>query len=166
MSKPRSGFLGPSVTVCRVRNKMNVDYSLSLVEMIKRGKYDQTDSNITEKHFPSPSIPPGVPKNKKLKVALKLVHFDQPISLEDAIAKLKKLGCRPATIWELLFFGMLYPNEQRAAPIVALGSVWPARGGHHYEACLWSDMDERLLELIEFGGDWGEYSMCLAVCNS
>ena len=38
---------------------VTVDYTHSLAQMIVAGKYDSVNSDITDKHFPLPSIPTG-----------------------------------------------------------------------------------------------------------
>ncbi|MDO8467243.1 MAG: hypothetical protein Q7S83_03850 [bacterium] len=144
--------------------KVIVDYSLSLADMIKQVKSDWTNSDITERHFPRPSIPRGI--SKKAEVALELIHFNRSISSDDAIAELKRLGYRPATIWELLVFGMTYPEKQREFPIVALGSVWRRWGGCRGVAYLWSSAVGRYLFLGWFEGGWVDGYRFLAVRES
>lgn len=97
-----------------------VDYGKNVKEMIKAGKYDWTNSKITERHFPLPTELSG----KKISVFGKLFHFNRNISSEDAIKEMDKAGYRPATLPELLVLGEVKPDLQRQFSIIALGSVW------------------------------------------
>src|SRR3989344_5361345 len=69
-----------------------VDYTHSLAQMIAAGKYDSVNSDITDKHFPSPSIPTGLPPSTgsgqatKAEIKLELVPFNRAISSNEAIA--------------------------------------------------------------------------------
>ena len=140
--------------------KVIVDYDKSLKDMISAGKYDQIGSDVTEKHFP-------ISGNGKAEVNLELVRLNKRISSKDAIVELKKLGTRPATLPELLAFGVAYPEEQRKLPIVALGSVWQDWDGDRCVPCLYCWVDgERSLDLYCFGGVWDEPDRFLAVRES
>jgi len=145
--------------------KVVVDYGQPLDEMIAAGKYDgYINSDITEKHFPIPKIPAGLPA--KVKLNLELVHFNKVMTSDQVLAELKKQGLRPATLPELLAFGAAYPDKQRESPIVALGSVWRLPDGYRYVPCLWSFADERDLNLSWFGDGWNEFYRFLVVRES
>ena len=135
---------------------VTVDYGKRLSAMIKAGKYDWVNSDITEKNFP-PTREEGVQP-----VTLELIHFDRAISSEDALAELDTMGFRPANLEELLAFGAKYSEEQRKYPIVALGSVW-RRLGDRYVPILWDDSNGRRLRLRWFAGAWYSGYRFLAV---
>ena len=149
-----------------------VDYTHSLAQMIAAGKYDWVNSDITDQHFPPPSIPTGLPPSTgsgqatKAELKVELVHFNRTISSNDAIAELKQKGLRPATIHELLAFGSTYPEEQRKYMIVALSSVWRYWDVNRGVPYLFSVGGRRRLSLGSFGGDWDAGDRFLAVCES
>src|SRR3989338_249854 len=67
-----------------------VDYTQSLAQMIAAGKYDWVNSDITDQHFPPPSIPTGLPVMAEIK--LELLHFNRPISSKEALNEMDKQG--------------------------------------------------------------------------
>ena len=56
-------------------------------------------------------------------VAFEYLHMDCEASTEEILAKMDRLGFRPALYEELLSFGERYPNEPLKYRIAALGSV-------------------------------------------
>ncbi len=152
--------------------KVVMDYSQSLADMIKAGNYNWVNSDITEKNFPLPKIPAGLSPSTssgqatKVELNLELIRFNRSISSNDAIAELKKMGLRPATLPELLSFGSTYPEKQREFPIVALGSVWQNWLGFRLVPFLWSASDRRDLYLPLVECDWPEGYRFLAVRES
>ena len=138
---------------------VEVNYSQTLAEMIAAGKYDRKNDDINEKYFPIPKIPAGP---VKVALNLELVHFNRFISSDEVIAELKKRGLLPATLPELLAFGVAYPEKQREFPIVALGSVrqdWHGRS----VPCLWGLSGGRHLDLLYFEVGWHDFYRFLAV---
>ncbi len=107
---------------------ISVDYSQSLADMIKAGKYDWTNSEMTEKKFPLKGD--GVVER-----TLMLCHFDRMMTSEQVIEANQVGGVEPATIEDLLAFGAMYPEAQRKYPIIALGSSALVRGGR-FVPCL------------------------------
>jgi len=132
-----------------------VDYSRSLAEMIKAGKYDWVHGNINENNFPVKGI-------GRHEVSVVLFHFNRVISSEDAMSEMKRTGYRPARIEELLALGENYPDLQRQFPIIALRSFWrPQLGGRGVPA-LWR-IGERDLRLLWFESAWHSVFRFLAV---
>lgn len=123
-----------------------VDYGKRLSAVIKAGKYDWVNSDITEKNFPATR------EEGTEEVAFELVHFNRVISSDGALAEMYKVGLRPATLEELLAFGAKYPEEQRKYPVVALGSVWRHLNDRHVPI-LGSGSVGRYLHLDWFGDD-------------
>ena len=163
----RDGLCSPVVSNTKMVTgafPVTVDYAHSLDQMIAAGKYDSVNPNITDQHFPLPSIPTGLTTKADLK--LELVHLNRTVSSNEAIAELKQKGLRPATIHELLAFGATYPEEQRKYPIVALGSVWQRWDGYRFVPYLSSDGDRRGLDRSFFGGGWRAGCRFLAVRES
>jgi hypothetical protein len=124
-----------------------IDYDLSLAEMIAVGKYEWTNSEITAERFP-------VKGKGQVNINFTVKHFARSISTETALKELDEQGLRPATIEELLAFGVKYPNEQRKYPIVALGSVGLNSHGHRVVAFLSEDDSKRRLFLYYGGSGW------------
>lgn len=140
--------------------KVIVDHELSRKDMIAAGKHDWVNEDITEKHFPRDK------KEGKEKVDLELVYYNRVMTSEQVLSELKNRGYRPATLSELLAFGVAYPEKQREFPIVALGSVWLHPGSGRFVPCLFEWCDERCLSLGRYSGGWhGDYRF-LAVRKS
>ena len=150
---------------------VTIDYTHSLAQMIAAGKYDSINPDITDKYFPSPSIPTGLPPSTgsgqatKVDLKLELVHLNRTISSNDAVQELKKQGLRPATLPELLAFGATYPEEQRKYPIVTHSSVWRRWSCYRDVPCLFSGDGGRNLGLYSFEIDWSAGHRFLAVCE-
>ena len=123
--------------------------------LIKAGKYDYVNPNITEKNFP-------VPENYVLGSDPKIFHFSRNVSSEDVVKEMDKEGYEPAMIWDLLDFGAKNPEEQRKFPIVGLGSVGEV-GGHRYVPYLDGDDSERDLDLCWWGHGWDAFYRFLGV---
>lgn len=133
-----------------------VDYNMSLADIIKVGKYDWVNDDITAKNFP-------ITGSGKVEVSLELVHLNKSVSTEDVLAHMEANGLRPATLVELLAFGAKYPELQREFPICALGSSWVLRDGSRYVPYLGRDDSKRFLNLRWFDYDWDGYGRFLAV---
>ena len=132
-----------------------VDYGMDLAMMISVGRYDWVNRDITTDRFP-------LNGSGKTKVDAKLVYFGYNISSENVVKELDKKGFRPATIEELLAFGVTNPEIQRQFPVVALGSVCKV-DGDRVVACLFRSVSGRSLDLGLWHGDWLDYFRFLAV---
>jgi len=145
------GLLGEiaELIVRRARKVFSVvvDYSRSLVQMIKAGNYNWVNSNITEKNFP-------IQGEGRQKTEVALFHFNKNMTSEQVIAEMDKQGYCPARIEELLAFGESQPDLQRQFSIIALGSIWRFRDGGRYVPVLYEDVRERRLDLVYFDGAW------------
>ena len=137
-----SATLAPNTTF-----GVKVNYDLSLREMIRAGKYDYTNEDITAQNFP-------VKGSGQEKVAIELVHFNRDMEAKEVLKEFEKKGLRPATLAELLAFGVAYPEQQRDFPIVELGSVWKGRDGDRLVAYLWGSGSDRELDLDWRGRGW------------
>jgi len=109
-----------------------MDYDrTTLRDLITAGRYDVVNDDITEENFPA-----GKDEQGKKKVVFQLFHFDRVVESDYAIAEMDKDGYRPATLRELLVFGIAIPALHRQFPIIALDSVWINCLNHHYVVCL------------------------------
>lgn len=143
--------------------RLIVDYTQNLSDMVKRGKYDWVNGDITEKNFPCAK---SGSENVSVEILHLKRHFNLGISSNAAVAEMDRLGYRPATIEELLAFGAANPEIQRQFPIVALGSTC-VPDGYHSVACLYGDKGgserERHLNLHWWRGGWVDSDRFLAV---
>jgi len=128
--------------------KVVVDYSRSLAEMIQSGKYEWVKPDITDKHFP-------IQGQGQVELDIELVHYGKFMQSDEIIQDLDNRGLRPATLPELLAFGVKYPEKQREFPIVALGSLWRAWDGFHYVAYLYDSGSGRGLDRGIWAAGWG-----------
>src|SRR3990167_9220527 len=113
----------------------------TLKQLIKDGKFNYVNSDITEEHFPS----------EKIRGKVKIFPFDRSISSKDAVKEMAKEGYEPANIYELLEYAEKDWNGKEL--VFALGSVWHYRGVR-FVAFLWDDSGRRSLNLDWFGDDW------------
>ncbi|MBI2625010.1 MAG: hypothetical protein HYW70_01605 [Candidatus Nealsonbacteria bacterium] len=128
---------------------IRVDYTKTIEEMVKAGRYNYYNPDIDSKNFP-------VAKRENGKVDVHLVHFDldRQIGSNEAIGKLDIMGFRPAELLELLVLGAAYPELQRQFPIVALGSVSQSPTDSRYVPFLSSNICDRHLCLGWFDHSW------------
>lgn len=126
---------------------VTVDYTLPLMEMIKAGRYDWVNPDITEEHFP-------VKGEGIREVVVELIHFGRFMETDDVLRELDRLDLRPATIEELLALGAKYPEVQREFPVMALGSVWQGPVGYRDAPFLHGDGSERVVFLFWLGYGW------------
>lgn len=135
-----------------------VDYSLSLAQMIAAGRYDWVNSDITSERFPI--VGTGT-------VALdgQLEHYGRNVSSEAVLSDMDQKGLRPATMPELLVFGVKYPEKQLGFPIVGLGSVALVCGRRRVGSLDRHDR-KRYLALPWFDRVWGGLYRFLAFRKS
>jgi hypothetical protein len=120
--------------------KVVVDYSKSLVEMIKLGNYGLVDDNIKFKNF---SIQ-GVGRDEE---DLVLVYLGRDATTKEVLEHLVSLGLEAAAIEHLLAFGAKYPDVQRKFPVICLGSSFVNDRGNRLVPCLLGHDSSRLLSL-------------------
>ena len=93
-----------------------VDETLTVEKAVKAGKFDWSNDKITSDIFPKLN-------GKELKKEISLFHFNKGISSRDeVIRKMRVVGFKPASIWDLLGLAVKEPNLQEEFPIVSLGS--------------------------------------------
>ena len=131
----------------RLTFDITVDYNRSLVEMVKTGRYDWVNHNITAEHFP-------VKDEGNQELTITLFHFNRSIASGEVFSEMEKQDFRPAKIEELLALGEKYPELQKKFHIVALGSVWRNPNGYRRVPVLSWDGVKRSLGLSWLGRDW------------
>jgi len=127
-----------------------VDETKSVEELVKDGKFDWSNDNITSQNFPKPA------SGQKSKRKVVLFHFNKNMSSEAVIAEMDKASCEPATIWDLLGLAAKEPDLQREFPIVALKSVWRHPDGNLSVPALYCYAGGRILYLDCFEFGWRE----------
>ena len=130
---------------------LSVNYSRTVEDGIKAGKYDWSNSDITSGHFPTKHCP-----GSEEGVKIELVHFGKNMNTEDVLSELSKKGLRPAELHELLVLGEKHSDLQREFPIVALGSVWQHPYGFRNCADLYRLGSGRYLHLRWIGHRWDD----------
>lgn len=132
---------------------VEVDYGLSLKQMIEAGRYGYVNDAITPDRF-------LIEGGGKQTIEIVLSHFGEAIDSQEAIDRMDKEGYRPATIAELLALGAQYPDLQQKFPVVALGSCAEVLGVRRVpDLDGWSG--RRGLSLGWFGSRWHD-SCCFA----
>jgi hypothetical protein len=96
---------------------VEVNYGISLSDMIYAGKYDWVDENITEEHFAVHAIGHTIHQ-------VAIVHYGQDLRSKDVSDHAIMQGFRPSNLKVLLAIGAQCPELQREFPIIGLGTVW------------------------------------------
>lgn len=133
-----------------------INYSKTFANMIKTGKYDWVNNDITQEHFP-------ITGEGTIELKAELIHFGKTMSTDNVLKELDRRGLRPATLPELLAFGEKYPEKQREFPVVSLGSVWTVSSGNRRIPYLDESDSERSLYLNWYDFDWDDGCRFLAV---
>ncbi len=128
---------------------VDVDYSRSLVAMIRQAAFDKINKAINARNFP-------LVERGYREVDILLIQFDLPVAPLQAVLLTKERGYRPATIEELLAIGSQYPDLQRSIPIVALGAARVVEN-RRYVACLGGSQAARELGLVVIYRRWSIY---------
>ena len=137
-------------------HRVTVDRDKKLKAMIEAGRYDWTNSDITDKHFP-------VEGSGTVEIDIELVHYGRDMSTDAVLKDLDARGLRPAKIEELLALGATKPELQREFPIIALGSVWRNLDGSRFCPDLFGSGSRRGLRLYWLDNDWNEICRFAAV---
>ncbi len=136
---------GERITLVR----LDVDYSASLQEMIRAGRYDEVHEDITPRNF-------RLSAHGHDEIEITLVQFQNPVAPLEAVVLMKERGFRPAVIEEILSLGAQHPDLQRSIPIVALGSARVIKN-RRYVPCLGGSQSARQLNLVVIYRRWSIY---------
>lgn len=124
-------------------------------ELVRLGKYDWVNSDITDKRFP---IEPHAPVSS----TIELVEFDHDPDSEEVLVEFARRGLERPSYEDALAFGIAYPEEQRKHPVVFLHDPVQA-GGSRDVLVLHGDDRGRDLDLDWFGSRWLRYDVFAAV---
>lgn len=113
-----------------VRFAIEVNFTQSAAEMIAAGRYQIKEGNVDK-------FPLDQQGTEIKRMDVELIHIGAAMAHDLVLEEIGRRGCRPATARELLSFGILYPDEQRKFPIVALGTV-QLLDGKNQVAYLWA----------------------------
>lgn len=134
---------------------VTVDYTQSVEEMVRRGKYDYANENIAAAHFPVSGD--GIAEREGV-----LVHFGLYVESDEAVRAVKELELEPSPVEDLLAFGARYPDVQREYPVVGLGSSWLDPFGLARVPVLDGWLGRRQLDLGARRNRWVAYCRFLA----
>lgn len=87
----------------------------TISELIKEGRYSWANPLIDDLFF-------RLNEENLGKWEVEICESSKSISLRDADNLCSQEGMRPGTIWHLLVFGNMYPNEDLKKPLVATGT--------------------------------------------
>ena len=128
---------------------VDVDYNLTVEQLVQAGKYDRANDDISDPHFPM---------NKKgvEPAEIFIISVVRRMSTEAISNMIGNLAIplRHANVKEELALGAQHPDLQREGPIVALGSTWRGPSGDVGVPCLVTHGSHRFLNLTWFGGAW------------
>lgn len=137
---------------------IQVNYGLSLEEMIRAGKYDVINFAPPQENPPAP-LPGGV-----VHVEIEFLTFDRDYELPAMLEETARRGYRPASLPEFLALGAQHPDLQRKCWILTLGSVESRRFIRFSPTmamqqelmipCLFSLLGERILYAGSFDGKY------------
>jgi len=132
-----------SSQICGKEFSVVIDYSLTIEEIIKAGKYDNTNFYFK---FYNHTIRGEVGNSTLILVQ------------KHEITGVGTGGLRHANLFEILAFGAKYPNEQRKGAILTLGSVLNHPNGKRFIPYLFGGEDYRELELDRYDISLSSYS--------
>ncbi len=133
---------------------LEVDFDMPVSELIMLGRYDWCGPNVI--HYL-----PREQRRGKANVVVELMRFSYKIENNKVLCCMDKMGFRPATIHELLFLGIKFPQLQYDFPIIALGSIWEGPNRALFGQILDSggkSGKKRTLDSVYIGKKWHE--MC------
>jgi hypothetical protein len=139
---------------------LRVDRRKGLSRMIEEGHYDLADLQIRQLRFKT-SAKGGQVTGRLLRCEPLL--RDDAITVNTVLRSMRRRQLRPASVGELLALGAQYPDEQCAAPIVALGAQGTAKNGMIYIPYLLGSGSKRFLKLRWDSQQWPSGYLFLAI---
>jgi len=148
--------------------EIEVDYSLSLQQMIDAGNYGAVCADVNSSYFPLSGEGRSRMELILVQPALELgrdltTHEVKSLIATHRLGRTCPMPVRCAKIEELVALGAQRTELLTESPIVALGSIWrnpPSRS--RYPAMDYRDGERRLI-LVDDAGDWVDASYQFAV---
>ena len=102
---------------------VTVDYSESFDQMVHHGQYDLVSSKMTSENWP-------IHGHGQKRRFMRVVLFGRTVHVEEILEYAAQNRLHLGRIEELLAVGRMYPDLQRCAPVLALGSksICPVNG--------------------------------------
>jgi len=158
-------LVGPVYPKGTIALSLEIDLSLPIEEMIRRGKYaneQEALQEITEERFP---INREVPELQYSTTVLLIPPYREGITFEEQEAEMKANRLQQIDVAETLAIGAQYPHLQLAYDIIDHSSSWRVAGGNLGSPGLWQGGGRRKLCL-----DWrypenqlNAYDRCVAL---
>lgn len=129
---------------------VTVNYDLTVEQLIKAGKYDWVNDDVTSGHFPL-----NLAGTKKKEIVL--LPIDSRMSTEAVLGLINQFSkgkYRRPNIKEGLALGAQYPDLQREGPIAILCEPWRGSGGGVYVPGLGGSEGSRYLSLHWWSDVW------------
>jgi hypothetical protein len=120
----------------------------STEELVSAGGYAYAHSCVTSDNFPARHV--DGPQRREIV----LVDCEGDVTSEHAIAGATRGGLVRPTYEDALYFGIAFPDVQRAGPVVFLHDPWFGFFGRRDVVCLWTNAGRRELGLEDFDGRW------------
>lgn len=132
--------------------------NMKLETLIKQFKIYYVNPNLTSKNFPEP---------KKIQTkGAKIIKMDKTFTSEEALAEIKKQGCRPANIYELAQYLLDNPKHEKSVWYSAFGSQWEDSDGDRRVPFVDRDSDgDWEFSLGCFEGDWDGDGCLVCFCD-
>lgn len=140
---------------------ITVDYTKTIKQAIKAGKYNWFNNNINSQNFPESEAKKSIASTQqKSQVSTQIVliplnRTNRTVATNEVLKELDQKGYRPANLYELLALGAQHPDLQRTNWIVGLGSSWTDSWDGHWVPCLDRYDAERHLYLGWSDSGWG-----------
>lgn len=131
----------------------------TLKRYIKDGKFYYVNSNITEENFPKP---------KSIRTEnWKIIRMRKPVTSQEALDEIKKQGCTPANVYELLEWRETHGDELKDNEwALAFGSEYTGGGGYHRVPLVYRSSDGGWgFHLGDFGHDWYDGYCFVCFCD-
>jgi hypothetical protein len=129
------------------KDRLTIDYSMTLAEMVNAGGTWDVDWRIKESDL-------KITGSGLVEVEYKLFRFSSRVSPREACESIDKAGWSLGKIEHLLTYAFIYPDDQRYSPIATLGT-WVENDGEGppYYPSLTSFGETRALQCSScFGG--------------
>lgn len=127
----------------------------SASELVKRGRYNWVNYEITDSRFPIESHAP-------VSRTIELVEFDRDSNSEEMLAEFARRGLERPTYEDAFAFGIVYPEEQRKHSVVFLHE--PVQVGDNYDVLVLDGYDrDRYLRLRWLDYGWSRRCVFAAV---